>query len=65
MPRIFEHLIQNISDVFPDGVAIRFDDHTSSYIRIFCEISDFDDIVVSFTIILSTSSYLISHKFRI
>ena len=66
MSGIFEHLIEDISDIFPDGVAIRFDDHTSSDIRIFCHVGNFDDVIVSFTIIFSAGSYLISHDvFRV
>lgn len=61
MPGILEHLIEDISDIFPDGVAIRFDDHTSSHIRIFRHIGDFDDVIVSFAVIFSAGGYLISH----
>jgi len=64
MSGIFEHLVEHISDVFSDGVAIRFDDHASSHIRIFCEIGDFDDVVVSFAIIFSACSYL-CHEYEI
>jgi len=62
MSGIFEHFIEYIPDVFSDGVAIRLDNHASSHIRIFCEIGDFDDIIISFTIVFSAGSYLVSHN---
>ena len=48
-----EHSVQLVLHLLPDGVAIRLDDHTSTYGRLFSEVGFHDKIVIPLTIIVS------------
>ena len=60
-----EHIVEGALHLLPDGVAVRFDDHTASDGRIFCQIGTDDQFVVPLGIVLGAFYKIFCHFFLI
>ena len=51
---LLEHLVQLLLHLLPNGVAIGFDDHTSTYGRLLCQVGFNYQIVIPLTVVVSS-----------
>ena len=62
MPRIFKHLIERCLHFFPDGVTVGFDNHTTPYCRMFCQVGFYNQIIKPLRIILVFTNDPFTHN---
>ena len=50
----FEHLVELVLHLFPDGIAIGLDNHATTHGRLLCEVGLHDQVVIPLTVVVGT-----------